>query len=104
MDSETFKVWSTTLLIMLIIIFLCVAVGTLHGVFTGKLLCLSEGWKRKVGEEPGEARKSDDNEKGEKGSESSGPETKRIDNESHHTEMGNLNGGLIERLTRSGSR
>ena len=45
MDSKAFKVWSTALAIMLVIIWLTDMFFTLKGVVSGRLLGLRKGWK-----------------------------------------------------------
>ncbi|KAB5578308.1 malic acid transporter [Coniochaeta sp. 2T2.1] len=48
MDSTAFKVWSTALAIMLVIIWLWNMLMSLRGVIQGSLLGLDHGWKRHV--------------------------------------------------------
>ncbi|KAL4937439.1 hypothetical protein BDV06DRAFT_232595 [Aspergillus oleicola] len=45
MDSPAFYVWSTVLLLMLVIMWIVVHIFTLKGIFTGKILGLERGWK-----------------------------------------------------------
>lgn len=46
LDSDAFKVWSTALTIILVIIWLVLMALTIWGIFTGSLLGLEHGWKR----------------------------------------------------------
>ncbi|KAL2018670.1 hypothetical protein VTK56DRAFT_505 [Thermocarpiscus australiensis] len=46
LDSDAFKVWSTALAIMLVIIWLLNMALTIRGVLTGSLLGLEHGWRR----------------------------------------------------------
>jgi len=46
LDSPAFRVWSTVLAIMLVIIWLACAAFTLKGVFLGTLLGHQKVWKR----------------------------------------------------------
>ena len=48
LDSEAFKVWSTVLALLLVIIWLVNTIFTIQGVITGKLLGLNRGWRRVV--------------------------------------------------------
>lgn len=45
MDSEAFKVWSTVLLLILLIIGIINHIFTIKGIYTGKVLGLENGWK-----------------------------------------------------------
>ncbi|KAL1957770.1 hypothetical protein VTO42DRAFT_5488 [Malbranchea cinnamomea] len=46
MDSTAFKVWSTALLLLLLVIWLVNQILTIKGLITGKLLGLDHGWRR----------------------------------------------------------
>ncbi|EAW10402.1 putative malic acid transport protein [Aspergillus clavatus NRRL 1] len=48
MDSPAFKVWSTALLIMLVIIAIVLTLFTLKGIITGKILGLENGWREEA--------------------------------------------------------
>lgn len=45
LNSRTFNIWSTILTVLLVMIWLANAGGTLVGVFNGKLLNLDRGWR-----------------------------------------------------------
>jgi sodium-dependent phosphate transporter len=45
MDSPAFDVWSTALLLMLVILAIVVNLFTLKGIVTGKVFGLERGWK-----------------------------------------------------------
>ncbi|KAL4924254.1 putative malic acid transport protein [Aspergillus undulatus] len=45
MDSPAFDVWSTALLLMLVVMWIVVNVLTLKGIATGKILGLENGWR-----------------------------------------------------------
>lgn len=46
MDSAAWSVWSTALLIILVIIWLVNHVLTVKGLISGKIVGLEHGWKR----------------------------------------------------------
>lgn len=48
LDSAAFKVWSTVLAIILVIIWLVNMFMTIRGVFAGTLLGLEHGWRSKA--------------------------------------------------------
>lgn len=45
MDSTAFKVWSTALTLMLVIIWLVNHLFTIKGLITGRILGLEHGWR-----------------------------------------------------------
>jgi sodium-dependent phosphate transporter len=45
MNSPAFDVWSTALLLMLVILWAVMNLFTIKGIVTGKLLGLERGWK-----------------------------------------------------------
>lgn len=52
LDSAAFKVWSTALAIILVIIWLLNMFMTIKGVISGSLLGMDKGWKVKVCDKP----------------------------------------------------
>lgn len=44
MDSPAFKVWSTALLLMLLVLWFMNQIFTIKGLITGKVLGLDHGW------------------------------------------------------------
>lgn len=47
MDSPAFRVWSTALLLMLLMLWFTNQILTLKGIITGKVLGLDKGWRWK---------------------------------------------------------
>lgn len=47
MDSPAFKVWSTALLLMLLVLWFMNQIFTVKGIITGRLLGLDHGWSWK---------------------------------------------------------
>ena len=45
MDSPAFKVWSTALLLLLLVICIIVHIFTIKGLLTGRILGLAHGWR-----------------------------------------------------------
>ena len=45
LDSQAFNIWSTVLAVLLVIIWLANAGGTVLGIANGKLLGLDRGWR-----------------------------------------------------------
>lgn len=54
MDSPAFAVWSTALLLMLVVLWAVNHVFTIKGIITGKVLGLDHGWKWKYTSESGD--------------------------------------------------
>lgn len=54
MDSAAFKVWSTALLILLLVMWFVIQIFTVKGIITGEILGLSRGWRWKYLTEPGD--------------------------------------------------
>lgn len=48
MDSPAFNVWSTVLLVLLIIMCIVMHIYTIKGLFTGKVLGLMHGWRARA--------------------------------------------------------
>jgi len=46
MDAPAFKVWSTALFILLLIICIALHIFTIKGLVTGKVLGLAHGWRK----------------------------------------------------------
>ncbi|KAF7183746.1 hypothetical protein CNMCM7691_004096 [Aspergillus felis] len=55
MASPAFDVWSTALLLMLVIIAIVNTLFTIKGIFTGKVLGLEHGWRKQAYQEDKEA-------------------------------------------------
>lgn len=51
MDSPAFNVWSTVLLLLLIIMCILMHIFTIKGLLTGKILGLTHGWSAKAYDE-----------------------------------------------------
>lgn len=51
MDSPAFNVWSTVLLLLLIIMCILMHIFTIKGLLTGKILGLPHGWSAKAYDE-----------------------------------------------------
>lgn len=47
MDSPAFKVWSTALLLILLMITIANHIFTIKGLISGKLLGLKHGWRKR---------------------------------------------------------
>lgn len=46
MDAPAFKVWSTTLFILILVICIALHIFTIKGLITGKVLGLAHGWRK----------------------------------------------------------
>lgn len=46
MEGAAFKVWSTALFLILLVMWILVQLLTIRGIVTGKILGLEHGWRR----------------------------------------------------------
>lgn len=51
MDSPAFDVWSTALLLLLVVIAIVNTLFTIKGIYTGKALGLEHGWRGRYHDE-----------------------------------------------------
>jgi hypothetical protein len=55
MDSPAFDVWSTALLLLLVIIAIVNTLFTIKGIITGEVLGLEHGWRKEAYQDDKEA-------------------------------------------------